>query len=318
MAKRVLLTGASGFVGANLTRFLIERGHDVTALLRPGHKPWRLEGIDALKVQTTDLTVRDAVARAVGSVRPDWIFHLAVYGAYPSQRTWTEMLQTNVIGTVNLVEACIEAGFESFVNTGSSSEYGFKDEAPAEVAALEPNSDYAVTKAAATLYCGFVARSRHVPIRTARLYSVYGPWEEPTRLVPTLIVNGLQGRLPPLADPQIARDFVFVDDVCDAYLAIASSTTAAPDAIFNIGTGVQTTLEEIVGHVRRLLSVDAQPEWGTMPNRRWDTSCWVANIQKIRSELSWTPRHSLESGLSETIDWFRARPTVRDFYANAG
>src|SRR5262249_24369371 len=140
-------------------------------------------------------------AAVVRRVRPEWVFHLAAHGAYSSQTDVRQILQTNVLGTAALVEACLETGFEAFVDTGSSSEYGFTDHAPAEDEAPEPNSHYAVAKASATLFCRHTARSRHVHIPTLRLYSVYGPWEEPTRLIPTLLVRGLDGTLPPLVDP---------------------------------------------------------------------------------------------------------------------
>ena len=111
------------------------------------------------------------------------------------------MLAVNMLGTVNLLTACLEVGFTGFVHTGSSSEYGFKDHAPREDEYLEPNSDYAVTKAAATLYCRQIAVDRGVNVTTLRLYSAYGPWEEPTRLVPTLIAKGLGGEIPELVSP---------------------------------------------------------------------------------------------------------------------
>lgn len=317
MPKRVLLTGASGFVGANLARRLIAGGHDVRLLLRPKHNPWRLAGIDPASFVIAELADFDAVRRAVESTRPEWVFHLAAHGAYPAQRSWDEMLDTNVTGTVNLVRATLELGVESFVHTGSSSEYGFKDHAPAEDEAVEPNSDYAVAKATATLYCSFMARAHRARIRTLRLYSVFGPWEEAARLVPTLIVHGLRRRLPPLASPRVARDFVFVDDVCDAYLATAADDRAAGDAVFNVGTGVQTDLASVVGLTSRLLGVDEEPAWGSMPDRSWDTTCWVADTRKIRRELGWAPRHSLESGLEATIAWLRSDPSVLARYEGA-
>ena len=220
------------------------------------------------------------------------------------------MLETNVRGTVNLVRAGLETGVESFVNTGSSSEYGFKDHAPPEDEVIEPNSEYAVTKATATLYCAFMARAHAARIRTLRLYSVYGPWEEPTRLIPTLIVRGLHGQLPPLANPRVARDFIHVDDVCDAYLAAAADASAPDDAVFNVGTGVQTDLAGVVALTRRLLGVGEEPAWGTMPDRSWDTTCWVADTTRIREVLGWAPRHSLESGLAATIAWLRSDPRM--------
>ena len=310
MRKTILVTGAAGFVGANLARRLLADGHDVRMLLRPQHNSWRLDGLDPGLFVAADLGDPDAVLQAVRATKPDWILHLAAHGAYPLQRSWSAMLATNVTGTANLVRASLETGVESFVNTGSSSEYGFKDHAPPEDDFLEPNSDYAVTKATATLYCAFMARAHRARIRTLRLYSVYGPWEEPTRLVPTLIVHAMHGRLPPLANPRVARDFVYVDDVCDAYVAAAADANAPDDAVFNVGTGVQTDLAGIVALTRRLFAVDQEPAWGTMPDRSWDTTCWVADATRIRDVLGWMPRHSLESGLAATIAWLRADPTL--------
>lgn len=314
MPKRALVTGASGFVGANLVRRLLAEGHDVHLILRPGHAPWRLDGMDAATVHHAEVADAESVRAAVRASRPEWIFHLAAHGAYPSQTSFDEMMSTNLVGTVNIVEACLADGFESFVNTGSSSEYGFVDHASAETEPIKPNSHYALTKAAATLYCGFAARKHDARIRTLRLYSVYGPWEEPSRLIPTLISCALQNRLPSLVDPGVARDFVYVDDVCDAYRAAAENSAADPDAIFNVGTGLQTRLDEVVNITRRLLAVDAEPRWGTMPNRAWDTTTWVADNRKIRHVLGWAPRHSLEAGLRATIGWFRADPSRLAYY----
>ena len=317
MPKRILLTGGSGFVGVNLALRLIAEGHDVHLLLRPDHKPWRLARLDRSSFVSADLSDAGSVSTALHEIRPDWVFHLAAHGAYPSQTSWDQMLRANVVGTANLVEASLDAGVESFVNTGSSSEYGFKDHAPREDETIEPNSDYAITKATATLYCGFMARTHGARIRTLRLYSVYGPWEEPTRLIPTLIVNGLRDRLPPLANPSVARDFVYIDDVCDAYLAVAEDARADVDAVFNVGTGVQTDLETVVELARRLLGIAPEPEWGSMPDRSWDTTSWVADNRKIKEQVGWTPRHSLESGLTATIDWLRSDPLLLAYYGEA-
>jgi nucleoside-diphosphate-sugar epimerase len=154
------------------------------------------------------------------------------------------------LGTINLLQACLETGFESFVNTGSSSEYGFKDHAPPENEWLEPNSHYAVTKASATQFCRYTAQQYGVHVPTLRLYSVYGPYEEPTRLLPTLISRGMRGKLPPLVDGNVARDFVYVDDVKQAYLLAAQRTDVEPGAIYNVGTPVPTSIGEVVNIAR--------------------------------------------------------------------
>jgi dolichol-phosphate mannosyltransferase len=313
--KRAILTGASGFVGANLARRLLRDGHEVHLLLREGYMPWRVEGIQGeVGLHQVDLSDQGALVAIVSAVRPDWVFHLAAYGAYSFQTDVHRMVETNVVGTINLVEACVQSGFEAFVNTGSSSEYGFQEHAPAETERLEPNSPYAVTKAAATHFCRLTARNKQVCLPTLRLYSVYGPYEEPTRLIPTLIVRGLRGELPPLVGPTIARDYVSVDDVCEAYLVAAAQPNQEPGAIYNVGTGIQTSLRELVNVTRRTLPISVEPEWGSMPNRGWDTNVWVADNRKIQSELGWRPRYRLELGFRSMVDWIRDNPALLAFY----
>jgi nucleoside-diphosphate-sugar epimerase len=304
--KRVLLTGGAGFVGANLARRLLRDGHEVHLLVYPQSNLWRLRQIvDHLYLHEADLADLDRLQALATNIQPDWIFHLAVHGAYSCQTDLRRMVQTNIIGTINLVESFRKEGFETFVNTGSSSEYGYKDHAPHEADWIDPNSYYAVTKASATLYCRYTANSQGVRIPTLRLYSVYGPYEEPTRLMPTLIRHGLQGTLPPLVNPDIARDYVYIDDVCDAYLLAARQPTDEHGPVFNVGTGIQTSLRDLVDIARRELAIKAEPVWGSMADRHWDTTTWVADSRKIQSELGWHPRYSVETGFQEMVSWMR-------------
>ncbi len=312
---RSIITGGTGFVGANLARRLLHAGHEVHLLVRPSHAEWRIEGIKReVEFHTVDLRDKDSLQSVIKQVRPERVFHLAAYGAYPSQADVHEMVATNITGTINLLEACLKVGFEAFVNTGTSSEYGVKAFAPAEAEVLEPNSDYAVTKASGTLYCSHAARRHNANLCTLRLYSVYGPYEEPTRLIPALIVRGISGRLPPLANPDSAHDFVYIDDVCDAYLLAAARTGIEHGAIYNVGTGRQITLREAVEVARRLMDIQAEPDWNSMPERRWDTKNWEADSGKIRRELGWRPRYSFEQGFRETLQWFRERPEIQELY----
>jgi nucleoside-diphosphate-sugar epimerase len=313
--KRVIITGTTGFVGANLARRLLHDGHQVHLLVRPGYTRWRIEAIrNDVCLHEADLRDEEAVANVVGSIRPDWVFHLAAYGAYSWQTDLRQMVQTNIVGTINLVEACLKTDFEAFINTGSSSEYGSKDHAPSEREWLEPNSYYAVTKASATLFCRYTAQSRGVHLITLRLYSVYGPYEEPTRLMPTLILRGLKGKLPPLVNPDIARDFVYVDDVCEAYLQAATRPGQEPGAVYNVGTGIQTSVREVVDVARRVMGITVEPEWGSMPDRQWDTNVWLSHNRKIQDELGWRPRHTFEQGFALMVNWLRNNPGLQSFY----
>lgn len=313
--KRVLLTGAAGFVGANLARRLLGDGHEVHALVRPGSDPWRLAAIRGdLRVHGVDLADESATRHAVRTVRPEWIFHLAAHGGSSWQRDLATMVRTNILGTVHLAHACLDVGFDAFVNTGSSSEYGRKDRAPGEDDVLEPNSEYAVTKASATMFCRLMAGQRNARLTTLRLYSVYGPYEDPRRLLPTLIVCGREGRLPDLVDPNTAHDFVYVDDVADAYVLAATADRSEPGAIYNVGTGRQTTLEEVVALARRVLDIVEVPRWGSMAPRSWDTAAWVAEPRRIAAALQWQPRHSLEDGFRLMVEWLSGDPALLAYY----
>ncbi|MBI4963778.1 MAG: GDP-mannose 4,6-dehydratase [Desulfomonile tiedjei] len=314
----VVITGASGFVGANLARHLLGLGHRVNLILRERHADWRIRDIlNDVIVHLADLRDSNLLTRVIKGIRPEWVFHLAAHGAYSSQSDARQILETNLMGTVNLVHACMETEFEVLVNTGSSSEYGFKDHAPTETEMLEPNSYYAVGKASATMLCGYIARSRGVRIPTLRLYSVYGPYEEPTRLMPTLVLKGLQNALPPLVDPDIARDFVYVDDVVQAYLLAAMVQDQDRDVVYNVGTGVQTSIREVVAIARRQLNITTEPKWASMTNRIWDTGTWVSDSGLIKQKLEWRPRYSFEQGFSKMVEWFGNNPVVMKAYRSS-
>lgn len=302
--SRALVTGAGGFIGAALSHRLLADGWTTTLLVGPDTDRWRVAPLVAdAAVLEVDLRDGDAVARAVAAARPDVVFHLAAHGAYSWQQSLPRMIETNVSGIAHVVEAALDAGVRAIVNAGSSSEYGLMDHAPREDELPVPNSGYAVTKAAATLYCGWVAREREAAITTLRLYSAYGPWEEPGRLIPALVAAGLEGRLPPFADPEIARDFVYVDDILDAFLLAAGHARPGEGAVYNVGSGRQTTLRGLAEIARRVFGIAEQPAWSAFPARQWDTDVWVADPSRIGRDLGWQARTSLADGLLATAAW---------------
>lgn len=317
MPRRVVVTGASGFVGTAVARAMAARGHEVHCPVRDARRRWRLRGLgETVRLHVCDLLDPAAAGALLERLRPHWVLHLAAYGAYESQADAARIVRTNVEATVALIDAAARAGVERFVNTGSSSEYGYKDHAPGEDEPLEPNSLYAVTKAAATAYARHAGRSGRLRTVTLRLYSVYGPWEEPSRLIPTVVVRGIAGGYPPLVDPAVARDFVYVDDVVGAYAAALTDGVPA-GAVYNVGTGVQTTLRDVAEVARRRFGIAAEPRWGTMPRRKWDTTTWVANVARAGAELGWRATTPFEEGFGRTADWIGSDPERRSFYETA-
>ncbi len=303
--KVFMVTGATGFVGACLARRLVGMGCDTHVLIRKDADMWRISDIsDSLSAHAVDLEDKDGVASAVGVIRPDVIFHLAAYGGYHFQADPLKSISTNVIGSFNLLDACARHGFDSFVNTGSSSEYGLKDAPMRETDVLEPASYYAVTKSCATLLCQMEAKNRGLPINTVRLFSAYGCFEAGTRLVPTVIKACLTAKDPRLLSPASVRDFIFVEDAIDLFLKLAESRGIAGQ-IFNAGSGRQHTTAELVRKVIGLTNARIEPLWESAEARPTaEPANWVADISKAKKMLGWEPAHSLDEGLEKTIRWF--------------
>lgn len=299
------MTGAAGFVGANLVHRLVADGHEVFAILQPTTDTWRLDGLNDVHRIEGDIAHGDDMEGAFTAARPEWIFHLAAHGAYSFQTNTVAMAQSNVVGMATILSAAERHGCTVVINTGTSSEYGDCDHAPGEDEPPRPNSDYAATKAAATWLCQR-ARTRGVPVTTLRLYSAYGPFEEERRLIPTLVRAALAGALPPLASPTVVRDYVYVGDVIDAYIATASEPSRS--TIYNVASGVQTSLAELVAKAIDVFSIGVEPVWGSYPQRAWDTRVWVGDPSRIELELGWSATTSLTDGLTRTAAWLAEHP----------
>ena len=301
--KNILITGGTGFVGANLVRRLVKEKNNLHLIIRKNYDKWRIKDISKnVNFHYVDLNNQKEVEKVVNKVNPKIIYHLAAYGNYLEESR--KNLETDIFGTLNLLNACNEIGYDVFINTGSSSEYGMKNRAMKESDLIEPNSYYAIAKATQSLLSQYLGRDKGLPIITLRLFSVYGPYEMYHRLIPTLIKNSLNGKDLKLASPKTARDFIFVEDVVDAYIK-ASRMPKLAGHIFNIGTGKQSSLKEIVSIIINLTNSKAKQKWGTYPDRSFDASIWVADISKANRMLKWYPKHNLRQGLKKTIDWFK-------------
>jgi nucleoside-diphosphate-sugar epimerase len=303
----VLVTGAAGFVGAASVRELIARGASVRTLVRPGSRLWRLAGVEGnISHHRVDLTDADAIRRIATAIRPEVVLHFAAHGAYESQADASRILSTNILGTLHLLQAAVASGVGLFVNAGSSSEYGFKTEPMREVDRLDPNSMYAIGKAAQTHLCRlFACRHPEMAVTTLRFFSVYGPWEEPSRLIPTVIRRARAGLPLVMVAPDVARDFVFVDDVLRACLDF-DRLRAVSGEVINLGTGVETTLRVLVETIQDLFGHRSEVMWGGMPPRSWDTTRWVADRTQAARLLDWEPRVGLREGLARTAEWIAA------------
>lgn len=299
----VLVAGASGFIGANLFKMLAAVRDDVYAVVRHD-KGWRLADVIDERVIAVDLNDYAATKNLVNSVGPQTVFDCVAYGAYSFEEDTNLIYQTNFQAIVNLVSLLAAQPFAAFVHAGSSSEYGTNCAAPPEDSVCEPNSPYAVSKVAIAGYLRFMGKQREFPCVNLRLYSVYGPLEDTSRLFPNLLRQALSGKLPPFVDPRTSRDFIHVDDVCTAFImAAAKMHPGLYGESFNIGTGVKTTIAKLADVTRRVFSVGAESQFGTMEGRTWDLADWYADPRKAIEQLGWKPHVNLEEGLRSMARW---------------
>lgn len=299
----ILVTGASGFVGANLFKMIAGVRPDVFAIVQR-EKNWRLYDVKDENVIAVDFTDHAAVKNMVTTVNPQTVFDCVAYGAYSFEKDDRLIYQTNFLAVSSLVGLLAQRPFAAYIHAGSSSEYGANCTAPTEASRCEPNSHYAVSKLAVANYLGYMGKSLSFPCVNLRLYSVYGPLEDTSRLIPMLARQALRGQLPPLVDARTSRDFVYVDDVCAAFvLAAVKMHPGLYGESLNIGTGLKTTIGELATLAKRIFGVKPEPQFGTMSGRDWDMAEWYANPEKAMNELEWTPTVSLERGLRLAADW---------------
>jgi nucleoside-diphosphate-sugar epimerase/glycosyltransferase involved in cell wall biosynthesis len=300
----ILIFGAGGFIGANLFRTIAKYRNDVFAVTSKPFIPWRLDDCDPKQILHCNITRRDEVERIFEEHQIRTIFDLAAYGAYSKQANIELTYETNLLGLLNLLELSSKFSIRAFIHAGSSSEYGLNAAAPKEDDPLMPNSHYAVTKASAAQMIKFYGTIKEMPVLNLRYYSIYGPFEEPDRLIPQLIEKGMKGAYPPLVQPDISRDFVYVDDAIYATLLSANGDfLKTRGKSFNIASNTKTTIRDIAQNIKGLFSLANDPEWGDFPNRKWDLKEWYGDATLAAELLHWRNETNLKDGLAKTYEW---------------
>jgi nucleoside-diphosphate-sugar epimerase len=291
----VLVTGASGFLGAPLVEALVARGARVTAVARGR----RQDGDRAdLVWQRADLADAEAAERVVATAAPDVVFHLA--SRVTGRRDLEEVLpifRANLAAAVNLLVATTRSGCRRIVLAGSM-------EAPGGEPGEAPGSPYAAAKGAQELYARLFHALYGAPVVTARIFMAYGPGQaDLAKLVPYAILENLAGRAARIGSGTRPIDWIFVDDVARGLLALADAPGIEGETL-DLGSGTTVTVGEIAARIARATGAPL-PEVGAMPGRPLETSR-VADPARTLARTGFAPEVDLDAGLARTIAWYRS------------
>ena len=304
---RVLVTGVTGFVGGHLVPRLVERGLDVYSLERYVTGRYVLGQQRDVKTVFGDLRDYFVVKRMIREVRPEIVIHLAAISAVAySYDHPHEMIETNLLGTVNLAEACLREvpHFKQFLFASTSETYGNGPNPKTEETPQNPNSPYAVSKVACDKYLVYMHDAHGFPVTILRNFNTYGRKDNPHFVVERTITQMLQGKTVRLGDPTPVRDFEYIDDHVSSYLTCLDNPKAEGE-VFNFCTGRGVSIKQLVDLISKLCDYKGEIFWGTIPARPLDIRELVGDYSKAKRLLGWEPKFTLEKGLQLTIDFWK-------------
>jgi NAD dependent epimerase/dehydratase len=310
--RKVLLTGAGGFIGSHLAEELVTCGASVRAFLHYNSRgeEGNLKYITSeirREIETIhgDINDPDAVRKAVRGA--SHVFHLAALIAIPYSYVHPfSFVQTNVVGSANILNSCSEFGVERLITTSTSEVYGTAVEIPMDEGhRLHPQSPYAASKASADHLAQSYARSFDLPVVIVRPFNTFGPRQSTRAVIPTIIVQALRHGQVDIGSTTPTRDFNFVKDIADGF-ALAGTAANVDGEVFNLGTGEEHSVSEVIETVASILGMEllVSEKADRIRPASSEVHRLVADSSKASLRLGWSPLYSFREALERTIQWY--------------
>jgi len=320
VTKRILVTGADGFIGSHLTEMLVNNGYQVKALSQYNsfnYWGW-LEDIECInQIDVLSGDIRDPHYCKKITKDIDVIFHLAALIAIPYSYIAPESyVDVNIKGTLNICQAAIENRCQRLIHTSTSEVYGTAQYVPInEAHPLQPQSPYSATKIAADAMAMSFYNSFNLPVTIARPFNTYGPRQSARAVIPTIITQIASGKKKiMLGDVSPTRDFNYVEDTCRGFVALAECENAVGE-IVNIGSNYEISVGDTLNIIKTLMKSDVEfvvDEDRLRPEKSEVFRLWCDN-SKIENLVGFKPQIDIEEGLSRTIKWFTDLDNLRKY-----
>jgi len=315
--KSILVTGGNGFIGAAIANRLTSQDIFVNIFSLNNEFNWRIQNKDNCKLFIFDIRNKSEVENHIKKIEPDIIFHLAGY-VNPERdlNVINDTYSINLKGTQNLILSLMEYDYDLFINTGTSDEYGYNVAPFKEIQREKPVSPYSASKVASTFFCEMVSNIYNKPIITVRPFLAYGPTQIARLLIPWLIYSGIEKKKLLLTPCEQTRDFIYIDDLVDAYISLALNVKKInKGGIFNIGSGKEIKILRIVAAIQQKIQ-NTQFIIGGKEYRRGEAMHFYSSIKKITQTIGWEPKWSIEDGIEETINWWLKNRDIWKNYIN--
>ncbi len=304
---KILVTGPGGFVGSRVVRALSAGGHDVGAIMRPSASHERLEGVeDRLRIFPGDLGAPDAWRGDVAAWRPEACIHTAWY-AEPGKYLDSTLNLDCLRDSLRLLEELAAIGCRRAVMTGTCFEYDLETGTLTEETPVKPRTLYAACKLALGVVAAQRASQLGLAFSWGRIFYVYGPYEDTRRLVPALTLSLLRGEPFKATTGEQVRDYIHVDDIASALVALA---VTGASGVFNICSGEPSTIRDLMLEVGRLIGREDLIQFGARPPGQYEPPVIDGENRRLREATGWKPARTLPQGLAETVDWWKARTAL--------